>query len=102
MQELLTRLHREECEIPSDDLIALQHFVRVVRQEIREEPSEPAVVVERPDRAGEYVEIRPAKHGRATKVNYYMLNERGLALYAKWMAGDLDHLFESAPSWNKN
>lgn len=106
MQELLAQLHDapadEGVAIAADDLIALQHFVRVVRQEIRIEQSEPAVVVEHPDRIGEYVEVRPAKHGRAVKVSYYALNSIGLRLYAKWMAGDLDHLFESKPSWSKS
>lgn len=64
MQMILEQLTTTELPLDRDDIKALQHFVEVVRWEVREEGEAP--------------------NRRATRVNYYRLNERGLKHYADW------------------
>lgn len=71
LRSLAQRLAQEEMPLDRDDLRDLQHFVQVVRYEIVEETT--------------------ATHRRATRVNYYLLNDRGRRLLAKWERGLLDH-----------
>lgn len=64
MQMLLEQLSTAELPLDRDDLKALQHFVEVVRWEVREEGEAP--------------------NRKATRVNFYQLNERGLRYYENW------------------
>jgi hypothetical protein len=74
LRELVSQLQREERPLTQQDLLDLQHFVKVVRHEVVEQQADPTT----------------GQHAKATRVNYYRLNERGLTLYYKWMTGQLD------------
>jgi hypothetical protein len=73
MRELVESLKREEMPLESHDLIRLMPFVQKVREEIKEDNSTPG-------------------KRRMYRVDYYMLNERGLKLLQKWEWGMLDKL----------
>jgi len=70
MRELVEQLKREEMPLENHDLMRLLPFVTMVRQEIKEDNT--------------------PGHRRMYKVDYYMLNERGLKMLQKWEWGMLD------------
>ncbi len=88
MRELVNHLARDEMPLEQKDLIVLQDFVKIVRDEIVETVSQPAVMKTTLD--GREVEVFPAVGGSIKRVNYYMLNERGLKLKFDWERGLLD------------
>jgi hypothetical protein len=88
MRALVNRLSYEEMPLSRDDLRRLQHFVKVVRFEVVETDAVGPLNATLPD--GTVVEVSPGVGGRAERVNYYMLSERGLKLKFQWERGLLD------------
>lgn len=88
MRGLIERLSYEEVPLEGEDLRQLQHFVKVVRYEIVETPSVPAKFETFPN--GDTVEIAGPVGGGIKRVNYHMLNDRGLKLKFQWEQGLLD------------
>lgn len=70
MRELVEQLRKEEMPLETHDLMRLAPFVEVKRTEVKE--------YEEDGRKG------------ARRIDYYMLNERGLKLLHQWQMGLLD------------
>ena len=68
-------MQREEMPLSSADLVDLQDFVEVVRDEIKETNDDTGRRIER--------------------VNYYKLNVIGLMLLDRWKSGKLDELIDA-------
>lgn len=78
MRELVERLRKEEMPLENHDLMRLMPFVTKVRDEVKEDNT-------------------PGKR-RLYRVDYYMLNERGLKLLEKWKWGQLDKFVPEPPA----
>jgi hypothetical protein len=90
MREIVNQLAREEVPLAKEDLHKLGPFVRVARTETIEVESRPAVFETMPD--GTTVEVKPRVGGSIRRVDYHVLNERGLKMKFDWDRGLLDSL----------
>lgn len=88
LRVLVESLARDEQPLDNKSLMQLQHFVKVVRWEVVETDRIEALCATLPN--GQTVELAPHVPGSARRVNYYMLNDRGVALLDKWRRGLLD------------